>query len=190
MVAAPSSSQDFEALRALVESEHGISARFTYTISSPFLDESEVARGTFYMRGSQYRVETDTEIILSHGQDTYIYRQPENQVVITSEDPSFSPVALFGEFDRYYEVTSVDRPGTSASSIRVHLQPLQPDAPVTSVTLWMRVRDHMITRIQAIDGNDTTMDFELSTIRLRPSLEAGLFDLVWPESAEIIDLRS
>ncbi|MEX0599474.1 MAG: outer-membrane lipoprotein carrier protein LolA, partial [Rhodothermales bacterium] len=60
----------------------------------------------------------------------------------------------------------------------------------TQATLSMRTRDHNITRLQVVDVNGTTMDFNLTNIELNPALDSTVFQFTPPNGAEVIDLRS
>ena len=187
----PVGAQGLTWLQELAESRHGFRADFTYTVSSEYWEEEQALSGTLLLRGSQYRVETDSEIILSHGPDTYVYRPLENQVLITSGEPAFSPATLFGNFEEHYSVS-----GTESATYRgahhhvVYLAPRQSDSSIVEVVLWMRSSDGMVARIQSVDVNETTMTFELTDIDLRPQIGPDTFELSFPQSAEVIDLRS
>jgi len=185
------SAQDLNRLREIVGAAQGFQADFTYTTSSAYWDDRQVFTGRLVFRGTQYRVDTATEIIISHGPDTYTYRPSENQVLITATEPTFSPATLFGDFDQYYTVTgsrNTTYEGTPHHA--VILQPRDPELPVVEATLWMRINDSMISRIQLVDVNETTTDLRLNNVQLHPQIDSAIFDLSFPEDVEIIDLRS
>ena len=191
LMTTPAAAQGFAWLQKLAAQADGFRAEFTYTASSAYWDDQQAFSGSLVLQGSRYRIETNAEVILSHGSDTYVYRPLENQVLITSEEPTFSPATLFGDFEQYYRVAE-----TESSTYRgarhhtIRLAPRDPDSPVLEVVLWMRTADGVVTRIQSVDVNETTMDIELAKIELHPRIDPQTFELSFPENAEIIDLRS
>ena len=191
LVAEAVSAQSLASIKALAQSVQHFRASFTYTVSSPYWDDEEEHTGSLAVQGAQYRVETGTDVILSHGPDTYVYRPAENQVLITTGEPAFSPVTLFGNFEAFYEAVAME--SVQYAGVRHHtvlLRPRDPDASVQEVAVWLRAGDGMITRVQSVDVNSTTMDIRLVDIDLNPRFAPDAFDLSFPESAEVIDLRS
>ncbi len=191
LVAAPACGQSLKRLEQLAASAHGFRADFTYTVSSAYWDDQQEMHGSLVLQGVQYRVETESEVILSHGLDTYVYRPLDNQVLITATEPTLSPATLFGDFEEHYEIAST-QPVTYQGTrhLAVVLLPRDSDSSILEVRLWVRSTDEMVIRIQSVDVNETTMDFELTNIDLRPQIGPDTFELSFPESAEMIDLRS
>ncbi len=191
LAAEAASAQSLERLKALAVSAQSFRADFTYTVSSVHWDDRQVSSGSLVLQGMQYRIDTSTETIITHGPDMYVYRPLENQVLITTGEHIYSLSTLFGDFEEYYKVTET-RPATydGARHFAVRLAPRDDESSLREVTLWIRAADDMVTRILSVDVNDTTMDFELTSIDLNPEITSDTFALPFPESAEVIDLRS
>jgi outer membrane lipoprotein carrier protein len=67
--------------------------------------------------------------------------------------------------------------------------PKKSDAFFVTATVWMRDRDDMITQMEVLDVNETTMFFKMKNIEENPTLAAGTFAFRPPAGAEVIDLR-
>ena len=182
--------QGMEWLREVAETMKGFQADFTYTTSSQHWDDSQMLRGRLVLQGSQFRVDTDTDIIIAQGPDTYTYRPFDHQVLITVTEPTFSPATIFGDFEQYYAVEEIRRVNfVGVPHFAVTLSPHDTDLPVEEATLWIRSEDYLVSRIQLVDLNDTTTEFRLTNVQLRPQVDPSVFDLTFPDDVEIIDLR-
>jgi len=54
----------------------------------------------------------------------------------------------------------------------------------------MRDSDDVVTFIEVVDANGTTMEFTLTNIVLNPLVEESTFQYTPPAGVEIVDLRS
>ncbi len=187
----PAAAQGLAWLQTLASAQDGFRADFRCTISSPYWEEGQSFSGSLLMQGDRYRVDTGGEIIIAHGADTYVYRPVDNQVLITGQDPAFSPATLLGDFDEHYRVTDTERVVVGGTGYHlVHLAPLSQASTLVEVKLWMRADDGAVTRTVSMDVNETTMDIELTAIDLRPRIGPDTFALSFPQSVEFIDLRN
>ena len=184
----------FERLLAKYNAIDALRAEFTQTMSSSYMEQDESFTGTLILQGEKFRIETGTEVLVVNGQETYVYRPVEQQVlindVVESED-SFMPNEFLLHHDERFDVLDVDEVTyDGARHFRLNLKPKNPDSFFKEATLWMRHRDDVITKLTVLDVNETRMVFTLDNIELNPSLDADTFSFTPPDGVEIIDLRS
>ena len=184
----------FERLRTVYDALDGVSADFTHTLSSSFWDGEETMRGHIVVVGDNYRIETDQEVILGLGMETYVYRPDQNQVIIsesTEGEAAFTPTTLLVDYAEHYDVVGMDSDmHQGVSHMRLRLVPKDMDSSVKDLTIWLRMGDIMVSRLVVIDTNETRMDFVFDNIIVNPLVEPEAFIFSPPEGVEVIDLRS
>ncbi len=157
-------------------------------------EQEESFTGRLILQGEKYRVETGTEVLVVNGQETYVYRPNEKQVLISDvveDDASFSPSSFLLNYDQRFDVRDVAVVTyNGAKHYRLNLEPKSPDSFFREATIWMRDRDDIITKLMVLDVNETRMVFTLDNIELNPVLDADTFLFTLPEGVEVIDLRS
>ena len=125
---------------------------------------------------------------------TWIYLADQNQVVVNDyveEETAFSLTSFFGDYGDRYTVEAAESVRYDGALHHVlTLAPKGSDSFFSTVRLWMRDRDNLVTRLEVTDLNETQMTFELTDIELNPSLPASTFTFTPPSGAELVDLRS
>ncbi len=198
LIPSPAGAQDaedvFDRLKEKYESIGTLRAEFSQTMSSSYMDEEATSTGTLVASGEKYRVETEGQILVTDGTVTWVYMPSQNQVLINDyaeDDQTFSISEFLFDYDERFDVSSVTT--TSIDGERHYVLSLEPksrEAFFTEAVLSLRARDDIITRLQVVDVNGTTMIFNLTNIELNPALKVDEFSFTPPDGAEIIDLRS
>ncbi len=180
-------------LRAKYDQVALLKADFTQTITSPFGDVLPENSGSLVLEGDRYRVETDIQTFVTDGETTWIYDATERQVLINDfvdDETTFSISSFLDNFHTDYEVLSASL--NYLNGTRHHELQLRAGSDETffkEVTLWMRDKDHVITRLRVLDLNDAILEFNLDDIEINPAIEGNPFNFVPPADAEVIDLR-
>ena len=184
----------FDRLLAKYNAIDALRAEFTQTMSSSYMDQEESFTGLLILQGEKFRIETGTEVLVVNGQETYVYRPGEQQVLINDvveDEASFLPNDFLLHHDERFDVLDVDEVTYDGERhFRLNLKPKSPDSFFREATLWMRDRDDVITKLTVLDVNETRMVFTLDNIELNPSLDADTFSFTPPDGVEVIDLRS
>jgi outer membrane lipoprotein carrier protein len=190
--------QDAEAVFARLQAKYnaieGLRATFTQTMSSAYWENEESFTGQLILQGDKYRVETSTEVLVVNGEETYVYRPTERQVLINDvveDEASFSPSTFLLHYHERFDVRDVTEVTLDgARHFRLNLKPKSPDSFFREATIWLRDRDDIITKLTVLDVNETRMVFTLDNIELNPTLDADTFSFTPPDGVEVIDLRS
>jgi outer membrane lipoprotein-sorting protein len=144
--------------------------------------------------GDNYRVETSSQTIITDGLITWVYNSIENQLIINDyeeDETTFSISDFFFSFDEKYSVREVR--AETIGGARHHvlaLTPLDEGSFFTDVTLWVRASDSIITKLQVLDANETTMNFDLNSIVINPEVAADAFSFTPADDTDVVDLRS
>jgi len=169
-------------------------AEFSQVITSEFSDEREMSSGVLTMKKDQYRVETPGQTIVTDGITTWVYLPYEDQVLINDyeeDEMTFSINDFFFNYRDQYDITAFNTDLSQGVRYQnLTLVPRSGDAFFLSVTLSMRDSDDVVTFIEVVDANGTTMEFTLTNIVLNPLVEESTFQYTPPAGVEIVDLRS
>lgn len=172
----------------------GLRASFTQVVGSEFADDSTRIRGRVLLDGNQYRVETPAQTVVTNGETTWIYSPADSQVVVNdaeSAESTVTPQSFLTSSVERYEISSQrseTRDGV-AHSVLV-LASTDRSTRFTEVTLWVRDRDLVVTRLQTTDRNGSTLDLRLRDIEVNPTLSDEHFVFAPPEGIDVVDLRS
>lgn len=181
-------------LKAKYDKIESLRAEFNQTLTSSYSPDKSASSGVLVLKGDQYRVETSSQTLVTNGRVTWVYLPEENQVLINDfvkDESTFSLNDFFFDYDKRYNVSDVTPAQIEGQKHHVlTLTPKSRDSLFEKVTLSMRDRDDIVTRLRVTDVNGTTMDFTLTNIQLNPTLGNGTFNFSPPKTAEVIDLRS
>ncbi len=183
----------FQRLKAKYDAIDGLRASFTQTMTSAYTDDEASFSGALAFQGQQYRVETGNQTVVSDGKTTYIYLPAENQVLIgdPAEGEMASPSDFLLNYDTHFNASAVSVEQLDGQThYKLTLTPKNGSSMFQSATIWLRDRDDIITRMELLDVNETTMTFNLTNVEINPRLDANTFVFETPDGAEVIDLRS
>lgn len=168
-------------------------ATFTQTMKSDFLDSSESSSGLFALSGKRFRVETKEQTFVTDGAITWLFNSASNELLVNDyvEEDMFPVRQLIFEYEERYNVDGVRSETYKGQKTQVLSLSAKNDEDLyRSVTLFVRDKDTIVTRLEILDANETIMIFELTDIEVNPTLDAGLFTFTAPDGTDVIDLRS
>jgi hypothetical protein len=162
-------------------------AFMTHEFVDSFTRDTVVTSGTIWIGTDSYKVVTDQQLVTVDGSVSKVYNRPQNKLIISFYDPEeddFAPSRfLAGARDRYQVAEEADDAGTLItlisgdpfemfSEVRIHLD-----------------EDGIPWLIAGTDqaGNEFSTWFENGVFI--PST-GDLFDISWPGTAEVVDLRN
>ncbi len=178
-------------LSAKYQSLSSLRAEFTQTLTSEYSDIRDEKSGSLILKGDNYLLDTGNEVYARNGDATWRFSHQDNQVIVSdysADSGNFSVNDLFFNYDEMFNIMDIETENYSGTRhYRVRMEPRATDSFFSEVTLWLRDRDDIITRIRMVDLNGTRMDFQLKNVQLNPTLAADAF--APPPDAEIIKLR-
>lgn len=178
-------------LNAKYQSLETIRAEFTQTMSSEYSDIREEKRGHLLLRGDDYRLDTGDEVYARDGSRVWRYSKSDDQVILSDamdDDGSFSVNDLFFRYEDLFDVTDVRTEQYDGTRhYRMTMRPKQEHSFFSEVTIWLRDRDDIVTRLHMVDLNGTIMEFHLRNVELNAPLARNAFNP--PAGARVVDLR-
>lgn len=173
-------------VRERYERSAGLEARFEQA------DEEGGLRGTLWLQGERYRLETGTRTVVTDGKTVWVHDRNENRVVVSDlveDETTFSIPGFLYRFDERWRVSGAVSAVEEGQRVQiVTLIPVDPDDWFTGVTVAVRERDWTVLRIAVTDAAESTMTFRLRNVVER-SLDDSRFRLEIPRGVEVVDLR-
>lgn len=149
--------------------------------------------GTLRVKDDAFRLDLGSQAFVTDGETLWSYSADDQQVVVQTYDPSqvgFSVGQLFTDYLSVFRVTGATsaRIGGVAHDV-LTLRPREAGSSVRDATLYVRSSDGIPTRVRVHDANGATLAFDLSNVRLNPTMAASTFQFTAPRGTEVVDLR-
>ena len=156
--------------------------------------ETQTIKGLLYLRaGNHYRIETDTQTIVTNGTTVWIYSEPDNQVIIDSVDKSEEnslPKDLLFQYSEEYEPELAGEEKFNGEKTYVlNLLPKDEDAFIMSMKIWVDASSWLTVKVEQVDINDNINTYIIGNIKENLQLEDSLFNFEIPPDSEVVDLR-
>jgi hypothetical protein len=174
-------------LRARFDSGDAFTAFMTHEYVDSFTSDTVVTTGTIWIGTVSYKVVTDQQLVTVDGSVSKVYNRLQNKLIISFYDPEeddFAPSRfLAGTQERYVVQEEVGDDDTIIT--------LTSDDPFE---MFRMVRIYLTENgipwlITGIDQTDNEFSTRFESGVFIPATE-DLFDISWPGSAEIVDLRN
>ena len=182
-----------ERLNANYNAGTALQADFDFSASSEYWSEPQELTGQLLLDGDRFRVETGSDVFVVAGGISTLYRREENQVLISQMGGGadfLTPGSLLADIGAHYNVVRVEEVAYEAAlHDAIHLAPRSSDVPARDLTVWLRRRDGIVTRIESADAGGTRVTVTFDRVRLNPGIREDAFTFTPPGGAEIIDMR-
>ena len=181
-------------VQATYNALEGMRATFTQTVIPAFSEDSTRMRGLLLLQGNRYRVETSRETFVTNGRTTWIYAPADSQVVVNdaAQDPAtVSPQTLFMDYTDRYRVEAMQTKTAKGTPHRVlSLVPTARDARFTSLRMWVRRDDGLVTRLRVEEAGGAVVQIEFDDLLSSPDVPPNAFTFDPPPGVDVVDLRS
>lgn len=172
----------------------GLRATFIQRTRSPFSSDTVALEGSLLLRGTQYRIETPQQTLVTDGTTTWIYNPETNQVIVNdyvNDESVITPDEIFTDYlERYRIVSARTASAEEHALVAIDLTADAASAFYTDATVYVNRDTAMLARVQLDDQNGTTTIFQLDDIQLNPSFPDDAFTFQPPPDADVVDLRS
>lgn len=173
-------------VRERYERSAGFEARFEQA------DGEGGLRGTLWLQGEKYRLETGTRTVVTDGMTVWVHDRNANRVVVSDlveDETTFSIPGFLYRFDERWRVSGTASAVEEGQRVQVvRLLPVDPEDWFTGVTVAVRESDWTVLRIAVTDAAESTMTFRLRNVVER-ALDDSRFRLEIPGGVEVVDLR-
>src|SRR5690606_948917 len=184
---------------AAYEDVRSMSAAFVMRFDNPLLRQQTTSRGTLYQQ-SPDRIalrfsDPEGDVILSDGEHFYIY-QPS----VDAQQATRTPASPGGGGGVDLKAQFVGNPierfrytlhGTESVGGRdAHAMTLVPrqSAEYRSLKVWFDARDALARRFEITEHNGSVRRFDLSDLRINPTIPAEVFRFTPPDGVRIVNV--
>lgn len=176
---------NFDQLKERFESGEVFVADFRHTYTDSYTNESSSSEGKIWIDKVRYKLNSGNQTIVVDGETSRVYDSERNRVIIDlyePEDDDFAPSRMLSGIDSTYTVHE----GKQGSKFIIKLVSNDDFAVFSKVEI---VLDTQLRpqRITAWDISDNKVVTTFSNGRFFEP-ESGLFQLEYPEDAEIVDM--
>ncbi|MDZ7806200.1 MAG: outer membrane lipoprotein carrier protein LolA [Gracilimonas sp.] len=176
----------FDLLKERFETGEVFAADFDHTYTDSYTGESTSSDGQIWIDQVSYKLMADGQTIVVDGETSRVYDEDRNRVIIDNyypEEDDFAPSRMLSGIDSTYAVSERKR-----GSLTLVTLTSTDDFSVFAEVEILLDADLRPLRIIAIDISDNEIVTNFSTGRFYAP-ESNLFQLEYPEDAEIVDMR-
>lgn len=172
-----------------------LTANFALSLKSAGGKTAQTKKGTFFMKGSQYRVAMSDQEIICNGKTVWTYVKANNEVQISNFNPAeatISPTKLFTNFyDKEYRYKYVGSKtfGGKAADI-IEMTPISSNKQFKKVLLAID-KSHVIAGGDVYEKNGNQYHYEVSGFKPNAAVTDATFnfDTKKHPNVEVVDLR-
>ncbi|MGE5353804.1 MAG: outer membrane lipoprotein chaperone LolA [Acidobacteriota bacterium] len=171
-----------------------LSADFVQTGTLSQEKQLSSAKGRLYFqKDNKYKIEFRNLEFISDGKTIWSYNKKNKKVIIndvnSNDASSFSLKQLLFDYPSNSQVESLPQEtvnGTRCDVIRLTSKGGRGN--FKSVRIWSD-ENSMVRKAEITDKSGAVYAFELSNIKVNPTLNSGMFTFETPKGSEVIDLR-
>ena len=172
------------------KSYSSIKAKFTNTFSSTITDLNESQSGTIYLKDNSYKLELESQIIISDGETNWIYLIDEEEVNITEiddEENELNPSKIFTMYEEGYNYKFIKE---DSNGYQINLFPKE-ISPFSKVELFINKNKMQISSFIMIDKQGSHYKYVIDSFETNIELNNDFFIFKTTEypNIDIIDLR-
>lgn len=151
--------------------------------------------GTFVMKGrDKYRLNSETQIIVTDGTTFWRYNKIENQVLIDYAKKENQEVLLNNflyDLQKNYSSQLIEEYKEKDKKIYVLKLTPKPSTEsfFTSIKIWVENKSWKITRVIYTDYNENETEYEIEKIFFDKDFPDYFFNYIPPEGSEVVDVR-
>lgn len=177
---------NFDLLKERFESGEVFAADFDHTYTDSYTGESTSSAGQIWIDQVRYKLMADEQTIVVDGETSRVYDEDRNRVIIDTyypDEDDFAPSRMLSGIDSTYTVSERKQ----GSRTLITLSSTDDFSVFAEVEILLDA-DLRPLRIVAIDISDNEIVTNFSNGRFYAP-ESNLFQLEYPENAEVVDMR-
>ena len=152
------------------------------------------AKGKLYFlkpRAIRWDYQEPRQQFVINKNEAWLYVPDENTVYLyDAEQIINSPVVLsifsgLGQLSEMFKITQLPPESGPTAQYRLKLLPLEPNAPVSQVTLWIDAESYHLVRIQTEDTLGNVNEITFTGIKINPTLKPSRFHMNLPPGVAV-----
>ena len=170
-----------------------ISIEFDHTFTNKSAGINEKNSGTLILKGEQFRIDMEKQLIVNNGTTHWIYLKEMNELTImdydSEDEDALSPNKLFTVYNEDYKNAYVE--AKSINEERMHIIDLFPkeSGPIMKIRLTINALKNQISILQLYDKNGGVYTYNINNFKSNLDVVPFNFDATNYPEVEIIDLR-
>ncbi len=184
-----------EEVQDLYEDIEYFSADFIQKEQFKLTGSENETKGKIYIKnGTEYRLETEDQIVVTDGKVVWSYSPHNNQVIVDNVkegDASLLPRDMLFRYPKNYFSNLLKEEKIGASKYYVLKMTPKEDVHgyIKSLKIWVNTESYLINKIEYDDLNDNTSLFQIEKMDIKSELPDSLFIFNPPPQSELIDMR-
>ena len=195
LVIAQDESDIIEEVQDLYEDIEYFSADFIQKEQFKLTGSENETKGKIYIKnGTEYRLETEDQIVVTDGKVVWSYSPHNNQVIVDNVkegDASLLPRDMLFRYPKNYFSNLLKEEKIGASKYYVLKMTPKEDVHgyIKSLKIWVNTETYLINKMEYDDLNDNTSLFQIEKMDIKSELPDSLFIFNPPPQSELIDMR-
>ena len=195
LVIAQDESDIIEEVQDLYEDIEYFSADFIQKEQFKLTGSENETKGKIYIKnGTEYRLETEDQIVVTDGKVVWSYSPHNKQVIVDNVkegDASLLPRDMLFRYPKNYFSNLLKEEKIGASKYYVLKMTPKEDIHgyIKSLKIWVNTESYLIHKIEYDDLNDNTSLFQIEKMDIKSELPDSLFKFNPPAQSELIDMR-
>ena len=150
-----------------------ITAKFSYTLSNPNLEEEIVKKGDVMLqKGNKYRIFLGDEEFRCDGKTVWVIMHADEEITITDFDPEES-MSVEGIYKVYNEKTRSKYEGEEGGAHRVTLFMQDEESDAWKVEMWINKSSKLVDKAKMYGRNGTTYTYVLASVKENVEIPAS-----------------
>ena len=185
--------QILEKLSKTTKAFTSISIEFDYTFTNKSAGINEKNSGTLILKGEQFRIDMEKQLIVNNGTTHWIYLKEMNELTImdydSEDEDALSPNKLFTVYNEDYKNAYVQ--AKSINGERMHIIDLFPkeSGPIMKIRLTINALKNQISILALYDKNGGVYTYNIKNFKSNLDVVPFNFDATNYPEMEVIDLR-
>lgn len=178
----------FDSLKQKFERGDIFYADFHHQSIDSYTEDTVASSGKIWVGERRYKVEADDQTVVVDGKTSKVYDEGRNRVIISKYEPEeddFAPSRILNGVDSTFTVTTEEQ-----RDDQIYIRLTSDDSFAIYKEVEIFLSDALVPqKIRAVDPVDNEVTTTFQQGKFIDSGE-GMFQLDYPESAEIIDMRN
>ena len=185
--------QILEKLSKTTKAFTSISIEFDYTFTNKSAGINEKNSGTLILKGEQFRIDMEKQLIVNNGTTHWIYLKEMNELTImdydSEDEDALSPNKLFTVYNEDYKNAYVE--AKSINGERMHIIDLFPkeSGPIMKIRLTINALKNQISILALYDKTGGIYTYNIKNFKSNLDVAPFNFDTTNYPEVEVIDLR-
>lgn len=177
---------NFDQLKERFETGEVFAAEFDHTYTDSYTEETMSSSGNIWIDRKRYKLQSEGQTVVVDGEFSRVYDENRNRVVIDyyeAEDDDFAPSRMLSGIDSTYTVSEE----STRDQTKITLESTDDFAVFVRVEIILD-RQNQPAKITAWDVSDNEIVTRFENGKFVEP-QSGLFELEYPEDAEVVDMR-